>query len=876
MCEKQESGDFRGQPRLPHFASPSRYDLFLNPNLSSCKFSGSVTITVDVISPTRFLVLNSADLSIDAASVSHRGKQISPCKTELVEDDEILVLEFDSQLPLGESVLRIDFTGTLNDQMRGFYRSKYEYKGDVENMAVTQFESVFARRCFPCWDEPGFKAQFKITLEVPSQLVALSNMPISEEKINGDGVLKTIFFEESPLMSTYLVAIVIGHFNYIQGITSDGIQVRVYTQVGMTEQGRFALDVALKSLNLYKDYFVVPYPLPKLDMVAIPDFPGAMENYGLVTYQESALLYDEKISSASNKQNVAITVAHELAHQWFGNLVTMEWWTHLWLNEGFASWVSYLAVDAIFPEWKIWTQFLDKTASGMKLDALSESHPIEVEIKHASEVDAIFDSISYDKGASVIRMLQSYLGADCFQKALASYIKKYAYGNATTDDLWAVLEEESGEPVRDLMSSWTKQQGYPVIFINMDSNKLHLYQEQFLSDGSSGSGTWIVPLTLCCYSYDISKKFILKSKSDELDVDDLILHKEGNQETFWMKLNTDQTGFYRVKYDDELALGLKYAIQADKLSLMDKIGIIDDTSALSIACKVTLSSLLSLLDAYSTQSHYTVLSRVISVSLKIANLADEATPDISDDIKLFLIKLLKSPAEKLGWDVKEGESHLDTMLRAELLMALVRLGNKSTVDEGIRRFAIFINDRNSSVLLPDTRKAAYVAVMQHCTVSDKSGYESLLKIYQETNQSQEKVRVMGSLASCPDKGIVLDALNFLLTDEVRNQDAVYGLHVAIQGRETAWEWLKENWEYISKTWQSSYLISSFVRSVVSPFASYEKSEEIEKFFASRMKPTFERALKQSLERVKINAHWIEGVRNDKSLSEVVSHLVQKA
>ncbi|KAJ3708907.1 hypothetical protein LUZ61_012612 [Rhynchospora tenuis] len=871
--------NFKGQPRLPDFAAPRHYDIFLKPDLLACIFSGSATITVDVLLPTRFLVLNAADLSIDTASVcltttTTISNSISPVSTDVVEEDEILVLQFDSDLPLGQSLLRIAFSGTLNDDMRGFYRSEYEYKGEVKNMAVTQFESVDARRCFPCWDEPAFKAKFKITLEVPSELVALSNMPISEEKIIGD--LKTVSYDESPLMSTYLVAIVIGHFDYIQGLTPDGVQVRVYTQVGKTDQGKFALDVALKSLNLYKDYFAVPYPLPKLDMVAIPDFAdGAMENYGLVTYRELALLFDEQLSSAINRQDVAITVAHELAHQWFGNLVTMEWWTHLWLNEGFASWVSYLAVDAIFPEWNIWTQFLDKTSSGMMLDALSESHPIEVEIKHANEVDAIFDSISYGKGASVIRMLHSYLGADCFQKALASYIKKYAYANAKTEDLWAVLEEESGEPVKDLMNSWTKQQGYPVISVKMNSNKLHVFQEQFLSDGSSASGTWIIPLTICCSSYENSKKFILTSKSDQLDVDNLIL-QVGKQETFWMKLNTNQTGFYRVKYDDELAAGLKYAIQADKLSLMDKIGIIDDASALCVACKGSLSSLLSLLDAYSMESDYTVLSWVISVSLKIANVVDDATPDLSDKIKLFLIKLLNSPAEKLGWDVKDGESHLDTMLRAELLMALVRLGNTITVDEGIRRFYIFLNDRNSSVLPPDIRKVAYVAVMQKCTTSDKMGYESLLKIYREADQSQEKMRILGSLASSPDKSIVLAALNFLLTDEVRNRDAVYGLKVSNQGREIGWEWLKENWEYVSKRWVSTPLISGFVKSIVSLFASYEKSKEIEEFFSNRLKPTFERALKQSLESVKTKAHWMEGVRSDESLAEVVSHLVDKA
>nr|CAB3504785.1 unnamed protein product [Digitaria exilis] len=389
-------------------------------------------IAVAVSAPTRFLVLNAAELDVDRASILFQARiggptrargGLVPTDVAQFEEDEILVLGFDRELSVGEGLLTMDFTGTLNDEMRGFYRSKYVYNGESRNMAVTQFEAADARRCFPCWDDPAVKAKFKLTLEVPSDLLALSNMPVVKETVNGP--IKTVYYEESPLMSTYLVAIVVGLFDYIESSTSEGTKVRVYTQVGKTSHGKFALDVAMKSLDLYKEitngnflpsYFATPYPLPKLDMIAIPDFAtGAMENYGLVTYRDTALLYDELLSSASSKQQVAITVAHELAHQWFGNLVTMEWWTHLWLNEGFASWVSYLAVDSFFPEWNNWTQFLDEMTSGLKLDALAESHPIEVEVNHASEIDAIFDSISYDKGASVIRMLQSYLGTEPFQ-----------------------------------------------------------------------------------------------------------------------------------------------------------------------------------------------------------------------------------------------------------------------------------------------------------------------------------------------------------------------------------------------------------------------------------------------------------------------------
>ncbi|KAL6598509.1 hypothetical protein ACP70R_046208 [Stipagrostis hirtigluma subsp. patula] len=861
---------FRDQARLPRFASPLRYDLRLRPDLAACSFSGAAAVDVAVSAPTRFLVLNAAELAVDRASI--RFQDLAPSEVVQFEEDEILVVGFDRELPVGEGVLKMDFTGTLNDQMRGFYRSKYEYNGELRNMAVTQFEAADARRCFPCWDEPAFKAKFKLTLEVPSELVALSNMPAVKETANGP--LKTIYYEESPLMSTYLVAIVVGLFDYIENSTLQGTKVRVYTQVGKSNQGKFALDVAVKSLDLYKDYFATPYPLPKLDMIAIPDFAaGAMENYGLVTYRETALLYDELLSSASNKQQVAITVAHELAHQWFGNLVTMEWWTHLWLNEGFASWVSYLAVESLFPEWNNWTQFLDETTSGLRLDALAESHPIEVEINHASEIDAIFDSISYDKGASVIRMLQSYLGAERFQKALASYIKKYAYSNAKTEDLWAVLEEETGEPVKDLMTTWTKQQGYPVIYAKLNGHDLELEQAQFLSDGSSGPGMWIVPITSCCGSYDAQKKFLLKDKTDTVNIKEFTdsLGADG----FWIKLNIDQTGFYRVKYDDELAAGLENAIKAKKLSLMDKIGIVEDSYSLSIARKQTLTSLLRLLSAYRDESDYTVLSHVTSVCLGISKISVDATPDLNKDIKHLLINLLLPAAKKLGWDRKDGESHLDVMLRSLLLIALVKLGHDETINEGIRRFHIFVGDRKTSLLPPDNRKAAYLAVMRTVNSSSRAGYDALLKIYRETAEAQEKSRILGSLSSSPDKDIVFEALNFMLTDEVRNQDSFYLLGgISLEGREVAWTWLKQNWDYVLKTWPSSSLISDFINSIISPFTSEAKADEVSEFFDGRIKPSFQRALKQSLERVRISAKWIESIRSEPNLGQTVHELLQ--
>lgn len=868
---EQKYSQFRGQPRLPKFAIPKRYDLKLKPDLAACKFAGAVQISVDVVSDTKFLVLNAAELSVNPKSVTFASanKVAEAVEVELFAEDEIVVLEFKENLPIGVGVLNMEFEGTLNDRMKGFYRSTYEHNGEKKNMAVTQFEPADARRCFPCWDEPACKATFKITLEVPSELVALSNMPIIEEKQSGN--LKIVHYQESPIMSTYLVAVVVGLFDYVEDNTPDGINVRVYTQVGKTSQGKFALEVAVKTLGLYKEYFAVPYSLPKLDMIAIPDFAaGAMENYGLVTYRETALLYDEKHSAAANKQRVATVVAHELAHQWFGNLVTMEWWTHLWLNEGFATWVSYLAADSLFPDWQIWTQFLDECTEGLRLDGLAESHPIEVDINHASEIDEIFDSISYRKGASVIRMLQSYLGAESFQRGLASYIKKYACSNAKTEDLWSVLEEESGEPVNKLMNSWTKQQGYPVVSVKVKDQSLEFEQSRFLFTGAHGEGQWVVPLTLCGGSYDARKSFLLETKSKTLDVKDLL-----GASHQWIKVNVDQTGFYRVKYDEELSARLRNAIERKYLSTCDRSGILDDYYSLSIACQQSLTSLLALMSAYREELEYTVLSNLISVASMVAKIVADATPELVDDVKLFFINLFQSSAERLGWDPKQGESHLDSMLRGDLLTALASFGHQATLDEANRRFRIFLDDRNTPVLPPDLRRAVYVAVMRSTSKSNKFGYDSLLRIYRETDLSQEKTRILGSLGSCRDPEIIKEFLDFLLSPEVRSQDVVFGLSVSSESRETAWNWVKEKWDHLTKTYGAGFLITRFISAVVSPFSSYEKAAEVEEFFSSRMKPYIARTLKQSIERVHINAAWVKSIQSEKHLSEAVKELAHR-
>ncbi|KAK7816441.1 aminopeptidase m1 [Quercus suber] len=417
-----------------------------------------------------------------------------------------------------------------------------------------------------------------------------------------------------------------------------------------------------------------------------------------------------------------------------------------------------------------------------------------------------------------------------------------------TEDLWAALEEGSGEPVNKLMNSWTKQKGYPVVSVEIKDQTLVFEQSQFLSSGSHGDGQWIVPITLCCGSYDAHKNFLLQTKSETLNIKEFLSDKS-NSASAWIKLNVDQAGFYRVKYDEDLAARLRYAIENNYLSATDRFGILDDSFALCMARQQSLTSLLTLMGAYREEVEYTVLSNLISISYKIVRIAADATPDLVDYVKQFFISLFQCSAEKLGWDPKTGESHLDAMLRGEVLNALALFGHDLTLNEASRRFHAFLDDKNTPLLPPDTRKAAYVAVMRRVSNSNKLAFESLLRLYKETDLSQEKTRILSSLASSPDPNIILEVLNFLLSSEVRSQDAVYGLAISREGRETAWTWLK--------------------------FASFEKAKEIEEYFASRSMPSIARTLKQSIERIHINADWVQSVQNEKHLAEAVKELAHR-
>lgn len=590
-------------------------------------------------------------------------------------------------------------------------------------------------------------------------------MPVVSEE-NVDDNLRSVRFDRTPVMSTYLVAAVVGEYDYVEGKSKDGVLVRVYTPVGKKEQGLFALGVATKVLPYYKEYFDIAYPLPKMDLVAIGDFSaGAMENWGLVTYRESFVLVDPENTSLIRKQSIALTVGHEIAHQWFGNLVTMEWWTHLWLNEGYASFVEFLCVNKLFPEYDIWTQFVtDMYTRALELDSLANSHPIEVPVGHPSEIDEIFDEISYNKGASVIRMLHHYIGDADFRKGMNLYLTRHQYKNTETEDLWAALGEASNKPVGQVMSTWVKQMGFPVINVSsvQEGNKrvLTLTQSKFTANGNDNEDYfWMVPITISTSKSpnNIAHTTILDKKSMTIELDNV-------EESDWVKVNPGTVGYYRTRYTPEMLDQLRPAIRNQTLPPLDRLGLIDDLFALVQAGRAPTTEVLKLIDAYRNESNYTVWSSITNSLAKLQIVLSHT--DIQSQFHAYSIRLYKPIADRLGWECKPEEKHLDTLLRSLVVNRLVACACPATIEEAKKRFKLHATGQ--CPLPADLRSACYKAVMQN---GDISTYEDMLRLYRATDLHEEKDRISRALGSFKDVEILKKVVDFALS--VRNPSGLF-------------------------------------------------------------------------------------------------------
>lgn len=835
--------------RLFEGFQPKSYQVTIDPDRESMKLTGTVTVDGQKTGrPSQRLTFHQHGLAITEASITKHGKkglgtQVIPV-TRISHHrsyDEVR-LHTDELLYPGSYTVTMQYKGSITRNMEGVYPCFFKHDGQDKKLIATQFESHHAREAFPCIDEPEAKASFDMTLISPAGETVLGNTPVKTQ-VEKDGKLTTTF-ETTPKMSTYLVAFAYGDLRFKEAKTKDGVIVRTYSTPDNIEFTGFALDVAVKTLEFFNDYFGIPYPLAKADLVALPDFAsGAMENWGLITFREQALFVDPANTSLPNKQYAAMVVAHELAHQWFGNLVTMRWWTDLWLNEGFASWIEYLAIDKLFPDWEMWTQFIvDEQHVALKLDALEHTHPIEVAINHPDEIRSIFDAISYSKGSSVIHMLEQYLGHDAFRDGLRYYLKQHAYGNTVTTDLWDALEIVSKKPVKKFMAAWTGQAGYPIVKATVAGRKFSFTQEVFvlnpLSDKqNSAKEVWPIPLR----SSNIEQ--------DTMTTTELQGTMAGDRpEAF--KLNEGQSGLYRVAYNTEHLNKLAILVKKGALSPLDRLGILSDAFEAAKAGYTSTTSALKLMEAFVHEDIspvWDIMTGNLSSIRSIMN--DEG---LRDKMKPYGRKLAAEQLERLGWEEKEGESHFDRLLRPTILALAATSDEPATLAEIDARFNAM---QQSEDLAPDLRGIIYGTAARR---GDAAVFDKLLGLHNGSNSPEERVTLAAALTNFKQPELITRSLNLIRSDKVRLQDVGYWVAYSFMNRyarDTTWKWVVENWQWLKDNLGSDL---SFYRMPVYAARVYSSADFLptfKKFFESVMEPALERSVKQGIEMIELQSEW---------------------
>ncbi|EYE95879.1 M1 family metallopeptidase [Aspergillus ruber CBS 135680] len=865
---------------LPDVAKPlhyhvSLYDLQLG---GSWAYNGIVKVDARITRPTQEIVLNSKEIEVQNVDIfAQNGDKLTKAsKITYDKKSERVSFKFPQEVTPSDVVLFINFKGTMNNAMTGFYRSKYKpavepatdtpKEGDFHYMLSTQFESCDARRAFPCFDEPNLKATFDFEIEVPKGQIALSNMPVKSERAGGNPGFKFVTFERTPVMSTYLLAWAVGDFDYVEAMTQrkykgKSIPVRVYTTKGLKEQARFALECAHRTVDYFSEVFEVEYPLPKADLLAVHEFAmGAMENWGLITYRTTAVLFDEGKSDTRYKNRIAYVVAHELAHQWFGNLVTMDWWNELWLNEGFATWVGWLAVDHFYPEWNIWSQFVaEGVQQAFQLDSLRASHPIEVPVKNALEVDQIFDHISYLKGSSVIRMLSEHLGRETFLRGVADYLKAHAYGNATTNDLWSALSNASKQDVNSFMDPWIRKIGFPVVTVAEEQGRVSVRQNRFLSTGDvkpeEDESTWWIPLGI-------------KSDLNTTDVDSRALNskvdtiKGISQDSFY-KINRDLSGFYRTNYPaDRLA---KLGKSRDLLSTEDKIGLIGDAAALAVSGEGTTSALLALLDGFKREKNYLVWSQISSSLSNLRSIFSQ-NEDAASLLKKFTLEVTAPAAEKIGWDFKPDEDYLTVQLRKLLITVTGLAGHEGIVAEAKRRFELWATGQDRTAVHTNLRSAIFgIAISE----GSRKEYDAVKDEYLKTDSVDGKEICLAALGRTKNADLVNDYLNFVFSDKVAIQDVHNGaVSLAANSivRHLLWQYMKNNWSTVEARLSANNVVfERFVRMGLSKFADHQVGADISSFFQNKDTSAYNRALVIVSDSIRTNASYKE--RDEKAVLE---------
>jgi aminopeptidase N len=765
---------------------PTEYSVRVVPNIGNFTFAGSETVKLNVRRPVRQLVLNAVELKIEAGSVD--GRELPASAINLDSGTELLTLTLPSELAAGEHTLALRFTGKINQQGQGLFYMYYQEQdtGARKVMLGTQFEATDARRFFPCWDEPAFRARFQLTVVVPENWLAVSNMPIENERKVAGG--KEVRFAATPPMSSYLNVFVAGELDLIESRVGP-TQIRVITTKGKAELGRYALEATAQILRYYNDYFGVPYPLPKLDQIAIPGgFGGAMENWGGITYYESALLFDPKNSSAETKQNIYEVVAHEMAHQWFGDLVTMAWWDNLWLNEGFASWMGSKCTSHFNPQWEVWLARelpRDPTRrigiakeAAMEGDARSTTHPIQQPVATETEANSAFDDITYKKGQSFLRMLESFLGENVFRDGIRRYIAAHKYSNTTTADLWNALSEASKRPVAEIAAGWTEQPGFPVVNVKREADgKVRLTQQRFTVNFKNAPPLlWKIPLT---YSIVGEAPASLLMTGKVASLRNIPAHRA-------LKLNVNGAGNYRVQYDQPSWNLLLETLP--KLGVADRVNLLSDAWALVEAGREPVSLYFGLAEKLPPSTELAEREQIINV-LDLINRLLVGGPE-REAFQRYARSLLRPTFETLGWKAKANELPTVGNLRASLINILGELNDPEIIAGCRERFKQYVT--NTASLAPDLRPAVLAVVGRY---ADEKTWNKLHELGLKTTSIEEKQNYYNALAETIDPKLAKKTLSIALTDELPTSRAVFlvGRVARDSGHpDLAWEFASAN------------------------------------------------------------------------------------
>ena len=779
--------------RLPRTAVPSRYDIRLEPDLTTLVVRGQQTVALEVTESISELVLNAIELAIDSASLENdRGETIRATAT-IEEAAERCRLALASPAARGRWRLRLAFRGTLNDKLRGFYRSVYKDPSGVSRtMAATQFEATDARRAFPCWDEPSFKAVFAVTLAIDPALTAVSNTSIVSETLeNGRKVVK---FADSIVMSTYLVAFVVGELEHTEPTAVGRVPLSVWCVPGKKRLAKFGQEIGAASLAFFEDYYGLPYAGDKLDLLAIPDFAaGAMENFGAITFRETALLVDETAASHAELERVADVVAHENAHMWFGDLVTMTWWNGIWLNEAFATFMEMLAVDAWKPEWQRWSTFGVSRAAALSLDGLHSTRPIEFPVTSPRDADAMFDVLTYEKGASVLRMLEQYLGPVVFREGVREYLRAHKFANADTGDLWAALGRSAQQPIPAVMDGWIFRPGYPVVTVSRDAGghlvlaqqRFNYLREPLPPAHAEPEQPWQVPVQLRVYAGNqaTEERVLLTEREARL---------RAGAGAAAVVANAGGHGFYRVRYAPDLLDALLQRL--DRLAPIERFNLVNDSWALAVAGLMPLTAYLDLTARFREDRDRNVWS-VLTSSLYTLNRLVEP----GDRRRLeALVRDRAAPAfTALGWTPRPGEDELTRQLRGDLVRALGIVGNDPAVQaRAAEVYRAYLTD--PAAVDPNVLPAV-IAVLAHA--GDAARYEDFLKRFRAAATPQEEQRYLYALAGFRDSALARQTFERAINGEIRTQDApfvVRGMLMSVDGRELAWEFVKAHWDTMDR------------------------------------------------------------------------------